>query len=82
MGDPGKDRELLVERAAGAFRERDPHGRILSHPAWHDLDDAGRAEAFAVAERLRALEAALDPEGLSTTARAVLARIQGVKPRE
>ena len=78
MGDPGKDRQTLVEQAAGAFRERDPHGRILSHAAWHDLDDAGRAEAFTVAERLRALEAALDPEGLSTTARAVLARIQGM----
>ena len=82
MGDPGKDREVLVEQAAGAFRERDAHGRILAHPAWYDLDDAGRAEAFAVAEQARALEAALDPEGLSTTARAVLARIRGVAPRE
>ncbi len=76
MGDPGKDRETLVEQAAGAFRDRDPHGRILPHPAWHDLDDAGRVEAFTLTEELRALEAALDPEGLSTTARAVLARIQ------
>ena len=77
MGDPGKDRETLVEHAAGAYRGRDAHGRILAHPAWHDLDDAGRAEAFAVAERLRVLEAALDPQGLSTTAHAVLARIRG-----
>jgi hypothetical protein len=75
MGDPGKDREELVEQAAGAFRARDVHGRILAHPAWHDLDEAGRAEAFDLAARLRGLEAALDPEGLSTTARAVLARI-------
>jgi hypothetical protein len=69
----------LVEQAAGAYRGRDAQGRILAHPAWHDLDEAGRAEAFAVAERLRALEAALDPEGLSTTARAVLGRIQGAR---
>jgi hypothetical protein len=77
MATPGDDREALVEQAAGAFRGRDPQGRILSHPAWHDLDDAGREEAFALAERLRALEAALDQDGLSTTARAVLARIRG-----
>jgi len=76
MGDPGKDREDLIEQAAGAFRGRDPHGNILAHPAFHDLDEAGREEAFALAARLRELEAALDPEGLSTTARAVLARIQ------
>jgi hypothetical protein len=76
MGDPGKDRETLVEQVAGAFRSRDPHGRILAHPAWHDLDDAGREEAFEVAAKLREMEAALDPEGLSTTARAVLERIR------
>jgi hypothetical protein len=76
MGDPGKDRQTLVEQAAGAFRERDAHGRVLAHAAWHDLDEAGRVEAFIVTAKLRALEAALDPDGLSTTARAVLARIE------
>jgi hypothetical protein len=75
MGDPGKDRETLVEQAAGAFRARDPHGRVLAHPAWHDLDESGREEAFDVAARMRALEAAMHADGLSTTARAVLARI-------
>ncbi|MCC6552109.1 MAG: hypothetical protein IT372_03680 [Polyangiaceae bacterium] len=73
-GDP--DRERLIEAAAGAYRDRDPHGAIRSHPAWHDLDDAGREEAFELARRLRAMEAALDPDGLSSTARAVLARIR------
>jgi len=76
MGDPGKDREILVEQAAGAFRARDPHGRVVAHPAWYDLDEAGRVEAFEVASTLREMEAALDPEGLSATARAVLSRIQ------
>ena len=75
MGDPGKDREDLIEQAAGAFRGRDPHGNVLAHPAWHDLDVPGREEAFALAARLRRMEAALDPEGLSSTSRAVLARI-------
>ena len=39
----------------------------------------GRREAFEVATELRVLEAALDPEGLSTTARAVLARIRAAR---
>lgn len=75
--DADAERERLIEAAAGAFRGRDPYGAIQAHPAWHDLDEAGRAEAFERARRLRAMEAALDPEGLSTTARAVLARIRG-----
>lgn len=77
MGDPGKDRETLIEQAAAAYRARDPHGRVLASPAFHDLDEPGREEAFDLATRLRRLEAALDGEGLSTTARAVLARIRG-----
>lgn len=79
MGDPGKDREALIEAVAAAYRARDPHGSIQSHPAWHDLDEEGRREAFELARRMRALEAALDPEGLSSTARAVLARIRGAR---
>jgi hypothetical protein len=76
MGNPGNDREALIEALAGAYRARDPHGAVTSHPAFHDLDDAGRLEAFDAAQRLRLLKAALDPQGLSTTARAVLARIR------
>ena len=67
--------EILIEEAATAYRPtRD--GGVGSHPAWHDLDDAGRREAFEVAAVNRKIEAALDPDGLSTTARAVLARIE------
>lgn len=79
MGAPGKDRETLVEAAAGAFRGRDPHGGVMAHPAWHDLDEAGRLEAFEVAAQAREMEAALDAEGLSTTARAVLGRIAAAR---
>jgi hypothetical protein len=72
-----REREALVEQAASAYRPRDPlTGRARPHPAWLDLDDAGRLEAFDVATELRAMEAALDPDGLSTTARAVMARIR------
>ena len=76
MIDP-RSREILVEEAAGAWRPRRPGGGIGSHPAWHDLDAAGREQAFQAARSARQLEAALDPEGLSSTSRAVLARIRG-----
>jgi hypothetical protein len=70
-----KDVELLVEAAAGAWRPRSAEGGVRSHPAWHDLDESGRREVYAVTPQLRQMESALDPEGLSTTAKAVLARI-------
>ena len=71
---PG-DREILIEKAASAHRPR--HGRDLPvDPSWYDLDEAGREQAFATARVLRMLEAALDDDGLSTTVRAVLARIE------
>jgi len=70
------DDEALIEAAAGAWRERDRDGRARFHPAWWDLDGAGRRAAFEAARVSRALEAALDPDGLSSTARAVLARIR------
>ncbi|HVH43749.1 MAG TPA: hypothetical protein VM925_15450 [Labilithrix sp.] len=69
------DDERLIEEVAGAHRpvSRDA---LRYHPAWHDLDDAGRMRAFELGRALRRLEAAADPEGLSLTARAVLAQIR------
>ncbi|HEU0033441.1 MAG TPA: hypothetical protein VFQ53_22570 [Kofleriaceae bacterium] len=64
----------LIEEVAGAFRPA-ARDELRFHPAWHDLDDAGRRRAYERARALRTVEAALDPDGLSTTARAVLARI-------
>jgi hypothetical protein len=68
--------EPLVEAVAGAWRARDPRGEIRFHPEWYDLDDRGRIEAYEVARASRFVEAALDPLGLSSTAKAVLARIR------
>jgi len=69
------ERERLIEAAAGAWRDRDRDGRVKAHPAWHDLDAGGRREAFEAARQMRALEAAADPQGLSATGRALLARL-------
>ncbi len=69
------DESHLIEEVAGAFRPRDP--RTLAFlPAWYDLSPEGRKEAYERSLNMRRIEAALDPEGLSSTARAVLARIR------
>lgn len=72
-----RDREALIEAGTTAWRPRDPRGRLRFHPAWHDLDEAGRRQLYEETLLQRTLEAALDPGGLSSTARAVLARIRG-----
>ena len=67
--------ELLIEQVTSAHRARDLDGRVKSHPAWHDLGEAGRREAFEATALSRQVEAALDPQGRSTTVKAVLSRI-------
>jgi hypothetical protein len=69
------DDESLIEELAGAYRERAATGEVRFSPAFWDLSEADRERAFALARVSRQLEAALDPDGLSSTARAVLARI-------
>ena len=73
------DEELLIEQVASAHRPR-VRDELRYHPAWHDLGDVGRRRADEIARAMRKVEAALDPDGLSTTARAVLARIEGRGP--
>jgi hypothetical protein len=70
------DDDLLIAQVASAYRPV-PRDELRYHPAWYDLSPDGRVKAFEVARELRAYEAALDPDGLSTTAHAVLARITG-----
>jgi hypothetical protein len=75
----GDDEELLVEQVASAYRPRS-RDELRYHPAWHDLGETGRRRADEIARAMRKVEAALDPDGLSTTARAVLAQIEGRRP--
>ena len=67
---------LLVEALTTAHREQDPR-QLRFHPAFYDLDGAGRDLAFAATHRQRQLEAALDDDGYSSTVRAVLGRLGG-----
>lgn len=75
MSDPSRDIDLLIERVVSPWRERSPSGEIKSAPAWHDLADGDRERAFRESTAARQIEAAMDPRGLSSTARAVIARI-------
>ncbi len=74
------DRERLIEEVVGAYRERDALGRVVPSGAFHDLDEDGRRAAYEETLRARTLEAALDPNGLSSTAKAILARIRPASP--
>lgn len=71
------EEELLLEQVTSAHRERGVDGAVRFHPAWHDLDDAGRQAAFEATVELRKMEAALDAQGMSSTVRALLRRIGG-----
>jgi hypothetical protein len=69
--------DLLVESAANSWRERDASGRIVPPPAWWDLAPDERMRAFDAQVATRELERAVDPDELSGTVRAVLARLLG-----
>jgi hypothetical protein len=75
MKPSAKERELLIAQVTTAHRSRDAEGTLRLHPAWLDLDVEGRREAFERTVELRALEAAVDAAGLTSTARAVLAQL-------
>ncbi len=70
-------KEQLIERAVSSFRERDSNGLIRPSPAWWDLTPADREALFHRQIESRMLERALDPDGISSTTRAVLSRIRG-----
>lgn len=71
-----EEEALLVEQVATAYRPpARAHEELRYHPAWHDLSEAARERAYVRGRALRSLEAATDPDGLSTAARAILARI-------
>ena len=75
MSDETKD--LLIEQAASAFRERNVWGRILPSPAWWDLSPEDREMASQRQLESRAIESAVRHDNRSSTVRAVLARIEG-----
>ena len=73
MADEPKD--VLIEAAVSAFRERNAFGRILPASAWWDLAPEDREALFDRQLESRLLERAIDLDGLSSTARAVLERL-------
>ena len=76
-----KEREELIEAVTTAHRAIDPFTRMVrGHQAFHDLDDEGRRIAYERTLVTRTIERALDPQGLSTTARAVVGRLRRQVP--
>lgn len=73
MSDDPK--EMLIEQAVSAYRERTALGRILPCPAWLDLPPESREELFAKQLQSRILEQAFSPDGMTTTAKSVLSRL-------
>ncbi len=69
-------RELLIEQAASAFRERDVDGRILASPAWWDLSAEDRDAVYVRQFESRVIERALHPSGSSSTVHAVIKRMR------
>jgi hypothetical protein len=74
MTDDPKD--LLIEQAASAYRERSPQGRILPSPSWWDLTAADREVAFAHQLESRLIESSIRLDRRSSTVRAVLDRLR------
>lgn len=74
-----EEKDALVAAVAGSYRETRSTGEILWSPSFFDLDEEGRREAFEEGVRERALEAALAPDGLGGTSRAVLAKIRAAR---
>ncbi len=72
-GDP---KDILLEAAVTAFRERNSWGRIMPSPAWCDLPPGDRLSLFERQLDSRLVERAFDPGGASTTVRAVLERLK------
>ena len=70
------DEESQIEELLSAYRQRSADGAIRSAAVFYDLGEEARERAFAAVVAQRRLEAALDDDGLSSTARAVLARIR------
>ncbi len=67
--------ELLIEQVVSAWRPRNSDGDLRPVAAWHDLTGDERIAANEATTRMRQLEAALDPVGMSSTAHAVMAAI-------
>jgi hypothetical protein len=71
----GERLDTLIEAALTPHRERDRDGRLIPPPAWWDLAPDQLDVLYERQAEARLLESAIDPRGLSGTARAVMARL-------
>ena len=71
-------KEILIEQAVSAYRERTTSGRILPSPAWWDLPPESREELFKRQLQSRIVERAAARDGMSATVRSVINRLQSI----
>ena len=76
MNDPN---EILIAQALSAYRERTSSGRILASPAWWDLPEDARDELYRRQAQSRLIESALAPDGMSSTVRSILERLNALE---
>jgi hypothetical protein len=72
---PRDDEDALIEATLSAHRERDADGLPMAPPQWWDLSPEMCEQAFARQLQARVVESALDPQGWSSTVKAVLGRL-------
>jgi hypothetical protein len=72
-----ESKDLLIEKASSAFRERNASGLILPSPSWFDLAPESRETLYKHQLESRRLERAFHPQGHSTTVQAVLQKLHG-----
>jgi hypothetical protein len=61
------EREALIQAVTSAWRPLGLDECVRPSLSWYDLDAAGRLDAFEATVEMRQLEAAANPNGLSTT---------------
>jgi hypothetical protein len=70
-----REQNTLIEASLTAHRQRDADGRLLPPPEWWDLAPDALDELYRRQLQSRELERLIDPRGLSSTIRAVRARL-------
>ena len=70
-----RERELLIEACAGAYRPVDTNGHLQPPAEWWDLSPEALDEVFRRQLQAREVERWIDRDGESATVKAVRARI-------
>jgi len=74
MNNTDEQKRLWIEAVTSSWRPSVIE-QLPVLPAWHDLDEESRRKSFEETALQRWVESSVDPEGLNSTSRRVLAKI-------